>query len=235
MFGANNQGGLSGLPDLGTLQPGLEAWRMFRIVSEFVRGFETMAPMGPAVTVFGSARVPDNHPHCEQARILGYKLAAKGFGVITGGAGGVMAGANRGAQEAGGRSCGVAITLPFEEAINPYVDPKYRLLCHYFFVRKVMFVRYAQAFVVFPGGYGTLDELFEALTLIHRHKVQPFPVYLIGTDYWRGLLEWLRTVALAEGCIEQKDLDLVTLTDDLDQVVNGIEAHYERSRSIDNL
>jgi uncharacterized protein (TIGR00730 family) len=222
-------------PSLEQLYPERDAWRVFRILSEFVDGFETMADLGPSVSFFGSARLPPDHPLCEQARQLGYQVAKKGFGVITGGSAGVMAAANRGAQEAGGRSCGLAISIPFEEEPNTYIDPEYSLHFRYFFVRKVMFVRYAQAFVVFPGGYGTLDELFEALTLIHRHKVEPFPIYLIGTSYWSGLLSWLCDTALQERCIEASDLELLTVTDDLQQVVAGIEAHYQKRRRVDNL
>jgi uncharacterized protein (TIGR00730 family) len=223
------------LPPTESLHPERDAWRVFRIISEFVEGFETMTDLGPSVSFFGSARLPDDHPYCEISRQLGYRVAQEGFGVITGGSGSVMGAANKGAREAGGRSCGLSISLPFEEKINPWVDEEYLLHFRYFFVRKVMFVRYAQAFVVLPGGYGTLDELFEALTLIHRHKVHPFPVYLVVKEYWEKLIDWLRNTALARGCLEEKDLALLTITDDVEEIVHGIKSHYQHAREVDNI
>jgi uncharacterized protein (TIGR00730 family) len=194
-----------------------DPWRALRILSEFIEGFDALANIGPAVTVFGSARTPAGHPTYEKAREIGRRLAQEGYAVITGGGPGAMEGANRGCQEAGGLSIGCNIELPHEQALNGYVDLGVEF--RYFFVRKVMFVKYANAFVILPGGLGTLDELSEALTLIQTGKIDHFPVILIGVDYWKGLIEWMRTSLLAAEAITAADLELFTLTDDVDDVI----------------
>jgi uncharacterized protein (TIGR00730 family) len=185
--------------------------RVERMREELATGFEAMADVGRAIAVFGSARTPEGHPNYELAREVGRELAAAGFTVITGGGPGAMEGANRGAREAGGRSVGLTIDLPLEEPTNPYLD--LHLDFHYFFARKVMFVRYSSAFVVLPGGFGTLDELFEALTLIQTGKIRHFPVILLGTEFWGGLVGWLRERLLGAGTISATDLDLLRVTD----------------------
>ncbi|MEV4617921.1 TIGR00730 family Rossman fold protein [Asanoa sp. NPDC049573] len=197
-----------------------DAWRALRILSEFVEGFDTLADLPPAVSVFGSARSKPQSPECVLAEQVGAALARAGYAVITGGGPGVMEAANRGATEAGGLSVGLGIELPFEQGINDWVDMGIDF--RYFFARKTMFVKYAQAFVVLPGGFGTMDELFEALTLVQTGKVTRFPVVLMGEAYWRGLLDWMRTTLLADGKIGEADLDLVCVTDDVDAAVHYI-------------
>ncbi len=198
-----------------------ESWRMFRIISEFVDGIETMSEITRGVTVFGSARSEPTSPEYQQAERLGKLLAEAGFEVITGGGGGVMEAANKGAAEAGGHSVGLNIELPFEQRPNPYAN--IRLSFRYFFVRKVVFVKYSMAYVVMPGGFGTLDELAEALTLIQTHRIRPFPVILFGSDYWTGLVDWMRGTQLAHGMISPEDLDLFRIMDDPDEVVRFIK------------
>jgi uncharacterized protein (TIGR00730 family) len=195
-----------------------DPWRVLRIQSEFIDGFGTLAELGPAVCVFGSARTPRDHPLYATAERLGAQLVRAGLAVITGGGPGVMEAANKGAAEAGGVSVGLGIELPFESGLNPYVNLGINF--RYFFARKTMFVKYAQGFVVLPGGFGTLDELFEALTLVQTHKVTQFPVVLLDTQYWRGLVEWLRSAALGRETISATDLDTFTITDDADVAVN---------------
>ena len=197
-----------------------DAWRALRILSEFVDGFDTLADLPPAVSVFGSARSKPDSPECELAADLGAALAEAGYAVITGGGPGVMEAANRGATEAGGMSVGLGIELPFEQGLNDWVDMGIDF--RYFFVRKTMFVKYAQAFVVLPGGFGTLDELFEAVTLVQTKKVTRFPVILMGTAYWAGLIEWVKQTLLADGKINQVDLDLIQVTDDVEEAVRII-------------
>lgn len=197
-----------------------DAWRALRILSEFVEGFDTLADLPPAVSVFGSARSNPDSPEYGLARELGAALARAGYAVITGGGPGLMEAANRGASDAGGLSVGLGIELPFEQGINDWVD--LAIDFRYFFARKTMFVKYAQAFVVLPGGFGTMDELFEALTLVQTGKVTRFPVVLMGSAYWRGLLDWLRDSMAAEGKIGPVDLDLICLTDDVDAAVQHI-------------
>jgi uncharacterized protein (TIGR00730 family) len=189
-----------------------DPWRVLRIQSEFVDGFGAMAELGPAVSVFGSARTAADHPDYALAEEVGRRLAEAGFAVITGGGPGAMEAANKGASAAGGHSVGLGIELPFETGLNQYVDLGVNF--RYFFVRKTMFVKYAQGFVVLPGGFGTLDEVFEALTLVQTDKVTSFPIVLVGSDYWTGLLHWLHGAALERGTISEKDLDLLTITDD---------------------
>jgi uncharacterized protein (TIGR00730 family) len=197
-----------------------DAWRALRILSEFVEGFDTLADLPRAVSVFGSARSKPDSPECEMAERLGAALAEAGYAVITGGGPGVMEAANKGCAEAGGFSVGLGIELPFEQGINQWVD--LNIDFRYFFARKTMFVKYAQAFVVLPGGFGTLDELFEALTLVQTRKVTRFPVVLMGTEYWGGLLDWMRDRMAAEAKISPVDLDLICLTDDVDEAVRHI-------------
>ncbi|MDG4833212.1 TIGR00730 family Rossman fold protein [Solwaraspora sp. WMMD1047] len=197
-----------------------DAWRALRILSEFVEGFDTLADLPPAVSVFGSARSTPDSPECRLAEELGAALARAGYAVITGGGPGVMEATNRGATDAGGLSVGLGIELPFEQGINDWVD--LAIDFRYFFARKTMFVKYAQAFVVLPGGFGTLDELFEALTLVQTGKVTRFPVVLMGADYWRGLLDWLRDTLAADGKIGPADLDLICVTDDVASAVAHI-------------
>jgi uncharacterized protein (TIGR00730 family) len=197
-----------------------DAWRVFRIMGEFVEGFDTLAQVGPAVSVFGSARTSRDDPIYAAAEEVGQRLAQTGFAVITGGGPGVMEAANKGAYEAGGDSVGCNIELPFEQGMNAYVRTAINF--RYFFVRKTMFVKYAEAFVIFPGGFGTMDELFEALTLIQTGKVRDFPVVLFGRSYWRGLLDWLREAMLGEGKISANDLDLLFVTDSPQEAVKVI-------------
>jgi uncharacterized protein (TIGR00730 family) len=197
-----------------------DAWRALRILSEFVEGFDTLADLPPAVSVFGSARAKPDSAECEMAERLGAALARAGYAVITGGGPGVMEAANKGASEAGGLSIGLGIELPFEQGLNEWVD--LGIDFRYFFARKTMFVKYAQAFVVLPGGFGTMDELFEALTLVQTRKVTRFPVMLMGTWYWSGLINWMRDTMVAEGKIGPEDLDLFCLTDDVDTAVRYI-------------
>ncbi|MFG1842000.1 TIGR00730 family Rossman fold protein [Micromonospora sp. NPDC049175] len=197
-----------------------DAWRALRILSEFVEGFDTLADLPPAVSVFGSARSGPDSAECRLAEQVGGALARAGYAVITGGGPGVMEAANRGASEAGGLSVGLGIELPFEQGLNEWVD--LAIDFRYFFARKTMFVKYAQAFVVLPGGFGTMDELFEALTLVQTGKVTRFPVVLMGVDYWQGLLTWMRDTMAAGGKIGPVDLDLICLTDDVGAAVRYI-------------
>jgi uncharacterized protein (TIGR00730 family) len=206
-----------------------DPWRSLRILSEFVEGFDALAGVGEAVSVFGSARTKPDHRYYRQARELGRRLAEAGYAVITGGGPGIMEAANRGCQDGGGLSVGCNIELPMEQGLNPYIDLGVEF--RYFFARKVMFVKYADAFVIFPGGFGTLDELFEALTLIQTKKVQDFPVILMGTDYWTGMIEWIRSSLLAEAAINPEDVDLLRLTDDPEEAVTIIGAYKERHRA----
>ncbi|PRY60255.1 hypothetical protein BCF74_10741 [Knoellia remsis] len=205
-----------------------DPWRVLRIQSEFVEGFGALAELGPAVSVFGSARTKPDDPTYALGQHVGAALVEAGYAVITGGGPGAMEAANKGALEAGGTSVGLGIELPFETGLNEYVDLGVNF--RYFFARKTMFVKYAQGFVVLPGGFGTLDELFEAITLVQTQKVTSFPIILMGTAYWQGLLDWLRGSLLAAGTISAKDLDLVTVTDDVDEAVATI-VRADRSRA----
>ncbi len=207
-----------------------DPWRTLRIQAEFVEGFDALADIGPAVTVFGSARAAEGDPVYEQARELGRLLAEVGLAVITGGGPGVMAAANRGCFEAGGFSVGCNIELPHEQWLNPWVDLGVEF--RYFFVRKTMFVKYAEGFVIFPGGFGTMDELFESLTLIQTGKIKHFPVFLVGSAYWAGLLAWFRQTLLAAGTIAEADLKLFTVTDDLAEVVRGLQTFVETNNAV---
>ena len=209
-----------------------DPWRVMRIQAEFVEGFGMLAELGPAISVFGSARTAPDQPEYEKAVELGRALAKAGFAIITGGGPGIMEGANRCASEAGGVSVGLGIELPFESGLNDWVDVGINF--RYFFARKTMFVKYAQGFVVMPGGFGTFDEVFEALTLVQTRKVTSFPLVLMGTDYWRGLVAWLRETVAAEGKINEVDLDLLQLTDDVDEAVHiMLEARQHRGVAVE--
>lgn len=198
-----------------------DTWRVFRIMSEFVEGFETLSRIGPAVSIFGSARIDPGQPDYVMARKLAQRLVEKGYAVITGGGPGVMEAANRGATEAGGVSVGLNIELPFEQKPNPHIGTLVSF--RYFFCRKVMFVKYSTAFVIMPGGFGTLDELFESVTLIQTRKIKPFPVILVGRRYWAGLLQWLRDEALAGRMISPEDMEILKVADTIDEIVAIIE------------
>ncbi len=206
-----------------------DPWRVLRIQGEFVSGFDALAHVSPAVTVFGSARVPETDPYYDQAIAVGRLLAEQGFAVITGGGPGIMEATNRGAREGGGQSIGCNIELPHEQGTNIYVDLSINF--RYFFVRKTMFMKYSEGFIIFPGGYGTMDELFEALTLIQTGKVRNFPLVLFGVAYWRGLIDWLRSSMLAEGKIGPGDLELLIQTDDPAEAVRVITTYYRRSQA----
>ena len=199
-----------------------DPWRVLRIQSEFVEGFGALAELGPAVSIFGSARTKPDDPMYEAGRRIAEKLCGEGYAVITGGGPGAMEAANRGASECGGVSVGLGIELPHEQGMNEWVDLGINF--RYFFVRKTMFVKYAQGYVVLPGGFGTMDELFEALTLVQTQKITSFPIVLFGTEYWGGLIDWLRTTMLTDGKIGQPDIDMLHLTDDVDEAVEWFVA-----------
>ena len=200
-----------------------DPWRALRILGEFVEGFDALASVGPAVTVFGSARTKPGSREYELARAIARQLAEAGFAIITGGGPGIMEAANRGCHEGGGLSIGCNIELPHEQGLNHYVDLGVEF--RYFFARKTMFVKYADAFVIMPGGFGTLDELFEALTLIQTGKIRHFPVVLVGSDYWRGLVDWMRATQLKAGAVTEADIELLKITDDPDEVCRIIKAY----------
>jgi len=211
-----------------------ETWRMFRIMSEFVDGFEVMSRVGPAVAIFGSARTPETEPYYQSACEAAKKLVEKEFAVITGGGPGIMEAGNRGAKEAGGVSVGLNIQLPFEQQPNPYQT--HELMFRYFFVRKVMFVKYAMGFIVYPGGYGTMDELFESMTLIQTQKILPFPVVCVGKDFWGGLVDWMKDKMQEQyKTIGPKDLDLFIVTDDLDEAVDHIVKNFKKENWLKQL
>lgn len=209
---------------------GRDAWRIFRIMGEFVEGFEEMAHIGPAVSIFGSARTRSNDPMYAKCVETGRLLGEAGFAIVTGGGPGMMEAANKGAREAGATSVGCNIELPFEQFTNKYIDVSIDF--RYFFIRKTMFVKYAEAFVIFPGGFGTMDELFEAMTLIQTNKVRHFPVVLFGSDYWGGLVKWMRDTMSAEGKIAPEDLDIMFVTDDPAEACAHIVERCERRRVI---
>jgi uncharacterized protein (TIGR00730 family) len=201
-----------------------DAWRALRIMGEFIDGFDALARLGPAVSIFGSARTPSTDPMYEQARLLARRLSEEGFTIITGGGPGIMEAANRGAREADGVSVGLGIDLPLEQGVNTYVD--LAVYFRYFFVRKTMFVKYAQAFVIFPGGFGTFDELFESLTLVQTGKIDHFPIILVGSGYWEGLLAWLRSTVAAEGKVDEIDIKLMRICDDVEEITAIISASF---------
>ena len=217
------------LQQRGLFRGGKESWRVFRIMGEFVEGFDELSTLGPCVSVFGSARLSRTDPVYDRCVETVRLLAEAGYGIITGGGPGIMEAANRGAQEVGTPSVGCNIELPFEQGLNEFID--IGIDFRYFFVRKTMFVKYAQAFVIFPGGFGTLDELFEALTLIQTRKVRNFPVVLFDTKYWAGMMDWIRGTMLREGKISEKDLDLIYLTDSPQEVVAHVVSSQPKRRS----
>jgi len=206
-------------------------WSVFKIMSEFVEGFEKLSNIGPCISIFGSARTKKTNPYYKDAVLIAKKLTEKGYGVITGGGPGIMEAANKGAKEGHGASVGLNIDLPFEQTPNKYIDYEKSIDFNYFFVRKVMFVKYAQAFVILPGGVGTLDELFETITLIQTEKIQKIPIILYGSEYWKGLLNWLKdTVLEKEKCINESDFDNFLLVDDIDKVISIIDEFYKESK-----
>lgn len=208
-----------------------DSWQIFKIMAEFVDGFENMARIGPCVSIFGSARTKEDNPYYILAEDIAFKLSGLGFGIITGGGPGIMEAGNKGANRANGKSVGLNIDLPFEQEGNPYIDSDKYLTFDYFFTRKLMFMKYAQGFVVLPGGFGTMDELFEAMTLIQTKKVAEFPIILVGKKYWSGLLDWVKqTMELEEHNISPGDLDLIKLVDTSDEVVQIIEEFYSQHR-----
>jgi uncharacterized protein (TIGR00730 family) len=212
------------------------SWQVFKILAEFVEGFERMNKIGPCVSIFGSARTKPDNKYYLLAEEIAAKLTYKGYGVISGGGPGIMEAANKGAKQAKGKSVGLCIRLPFEEKPNPYIDFDKIINFDYFFVRKVMFVKYAQGFVVLPGGFGTMDELFEAITLIQTKKIGKFPIVLVGTTYWAGLLDWVRnTMGEVERNINISDLDLIKMVDTADDAVNYIEDFYSKYALSPNL
>ncbi len=205
-----------------------DSWAIFKIMGEFVNGFEKMSRIGPCVSIFGSARTKPDHKYYKLAIEVAEKIANNGYGVITGGGPGIMEAGNRGAHLAGGTSVGLNIDLPFEQHDNPYIDGDKSLDFDYFFVRKVMFVKYSQGFVVMPGGFGTLDELFEAITLIQTHKIQKFPIILVGTEFWGGLMDWVKTTLLDSFAnISAGDMDLIHLVDTSDEVIEVLNNFYD--------
>lgn len=211
-----------------------DLWRIFQVMAEFVNGFGIMSRIGPAVSVFGSARTKPGTPAYRLAEDVARELVRAGYGVITGAGNGIMEAANKGAREEGGNSIGVNIDLPFEQQANIYVDKDKLIKFRHFFVRKVMFVKYAQGFIVLPGGFGTLDEFFEAVTLIQTHKTTKFPVILLGKDYWQGLVGWIKTTVVPTGNISPEDLDLFHMTDDPKEAVAIIAHHYTKEKHLPN-
>ena len=205
-----------------------DSWMVFKIMSEFVAGYEKMAKIGPCVSIFGSARLKPDSEYYQMAVDIAEKITEIGFGVITGGGPGIMEAGNKGANQGGGKSIGLNIELPFEQHFNPYIDKGYSLDFDYFFVRKVMFVKYSQGFIVMPGGFGTLDELMEALTLIQTHKIGKFPIVLVGSKFWGGLLDWFKTTLLETGMIAEEDLNLFRVVDKAEDAVAHIKAFYDK-------
>ncbi len=205
-----------------------DSWAIFKIMGEFVNGYEKLSKIGPCVSIFGSARTKPDHKYYKLAVDVAQKIVDHGYGVITGGGPGIMEAGNKGAHIAGGTSVGLNIELPFEQHDNPYIDSDKSLDFDYFFVRKVMFVKYSQGFVVMPGGFGTLDELFEAITLIQTNKIEKFPIILVGTEFWSGLMDWVKATLLeTHNNISPKDLDLIHLVDTADEVLEILDAFYK--------
>jgi len=205
-----------------------DSWSVFKIMAEIVEGYEKLARIGPCVTIFGSARSTPNSRYYKIAEEIGYMLTKKGFGVISGGGPGIMEAANKGAHFGGGRSVGLNIRLPHEQYSNPFIDPDKLLSFDYFFVRKVMFMRYSQGYIVLPGGFGTLDELFEAITLIQTHKLVQFPIVMVGKEYWSGLLDWINMRLVEEKNIAKEDLNIFTLVDTAEEAVKVVDDFYQK-------
>jgi uncharacterized protein (TIGR00730 family) len=205
-----------------------DSWAVFKVMSEMVEGFEKLAKIGPCVSIFGSARTKPDNKYYLMAEEIAYLLTKKGFGVITGGGPGIMEAGNKGAHFSGGKSVGINIELPFEQHANPFIDNDKLITFNYFFVRKLMFMKYSQGYIVMPGGFGTLDELFEAITLIQTNKMVNFPIALVGKDYWQGLLDWVKNSLLEAGNIKEKDLEIFKLVDSAEEAVAHIEEFYKR-------
>ncbi|MCX6171283.1 MAG: TIGR00730 family Rossman fold protein [Flavobacterium sp.] len=206
-----------------------DSWAIFKIMSEFVNGYETMARIGPCVSIFGSARTKPDNKYYLLAEKIAYKISKAGYGIITGGGPGIMEAGNKGAHNGEGTSVGLNIELPFEQHYNPYIDKDKNLNFDYFFVRKVMFVKYSQGFVVMPGGFGTLDELFEAITLIQTKKIGKFPIILVGSEYWKGLIDWIKTVMIGEEHnANPEDMNLIKIVDTEDEVVEALDNFYKK-------
>ncbi len=205
-----------------------DSWAIFKIMAEFVEGFERLSKIGPCVSIFGSARTKPGEKYYELAENIAFELTQKGYGVVTGGGPGIMEAGNKGANRGKGISVGLNIDLPFEQHDNPYIDSDKSLDFDYFFVRKVMFMKYSQGFVVMPGGFGTMDELFEAITLIQTKKIGKFPIVLVGREFWTGLLSWIKNTLLEEGNISPKDLDLISIVDTEGEVLEVIDTFYKK-------
>lgn len=205
-----------------------DTWQLFKIMAEFVDGFEKLGKIGPCVSIFGSARTELNSIYYQQAEEIAYRLTQDGYGVITGGGPGIMEAANKGAKKGNGKSVGLNIELPFEQSANDFIDMDKLITFNYFFVRKVMFTKYAQGFIVLPGGFGTLDELFEAITLIQTKKIGSFPIILVGEKYWKGLMDWVKDVLLKEKMISPGDTDLLKIVDSPEEAVKKINEFYSR-------
>ena len=206
-----------------------DSWAIFKIMSEFVNGYEKMGRIGPCVSIFGSARTKNTDPYYKLAEEVAFKISKAGYGVISGGGPGIMEAANKGAHLGGGASVGLNIDLPFEQHFNPYIDHDKNLQFDYFFVRKVMFVKYSQGFVVMPGSFGTLDELFEAITLIQTKKIGKFPIILVGTEFWSGLIDWVKTVLVTKYAnVSPEDMNLIKIVDTADEVVDIIDNFYKK-------
>jgi uncharacterized protein (TIGR00730 family) len=212
---------------------GENAWTMFKVMAEFVEGFERLNKIGPCISIFGSARTRANHPEYTIAVKIARRLIDEGYGIITGGGPGIMEAGNKGATMQNGVSVGLNIDLPFEQGNNSFIDPDKNLNHRYFFVRKVMFVKYAQGFVVMPGGFGTLDELFEVLTLIQTNKITPVPIILFGKAYWKGLHDWIINTLIVQGKVSEKDLNLFLITDDVEETIQYINEFYSGEKSKD--
>lgn len=211
-----------------------DIWSIFKVMGEFVEGYDKLFQIGPCISIFGSARTKAENKYYELAVETADKITRKGFGVITGGGPGIMEAANKGAENAKGKSVGLGISLPFEQGINQHVDPDFTINFNYFFVRKVMFVKYAQGFIVFPGGFGTLDELFESLTLIQTRKIDQIPIILFGSEYWSGLIDWMNKTMKEWGTISDKDTDLFHVTDSTDEAVKIICDFYSKKEPMPN-
>lgn len=205
-----------------------DSWMIFKIMSELVDGYEKLAKIGPCVSIFGSARLKEDDKYYKMAVEIAEKITEIGFGIITGGGPGIMEAGNLGARKAGGKSIGLNIELPFEQHFNPYIDKNYSMDFNYFFVRKVMFVKYSQGFIVMPGGFGTLDELSEAMTLIQTLKIAKFPIILVGSEFWGGLIDWFKNTLLKNGMINEEDLNLYRIVDTSDEAVAHIKAFYDK-------
>lgn len=205
-----------------------DSWMVFKVMAELVQGYEKLAAIGPCVSIFGSARLKPEDKYYKMATEIADKITKLGFGIITGGGPGIMEAGNKGAHQGGGKSIGLNIDLPFEQHFNPYIDKPYSMNFDYFFVRKVVFVKYSQGFVVMPGGFGTLDELTEAITLIQTNKIGKFPIVLVGSEFWGGLLDWFKNTLLQNGMIKEEDLNLYRVVDSADEAVAHIKAFYDK-------